>query len=158
MGSYTFHRILRINLVFLVSPDISTEETSSDTIVKEGQDAILTCKATGRPMPQITWRKEDGQSFVVKEGKSKRKGKEFETSNSTNIEMNKIYQDISRIYFNIFKYNVLFSVSIYRGEVLQLHRVRRKDMGAFMCIASNDVPPTVSRRVSLSVNCKYTFI
>ena len=90
MGSYTFHRILLINLIFLVSPDISTEETSSDTIVKEGQDAILTCKATGRPMPQITWRKEDGQSFVVKEGKNKRKGKEFETLNSTNIEMNNI--------------------------------------------------------------------
>ena len=44
---------------------------------------------------------------------------------------------------------------MYRGEALQLHKVRRKDMGAFMCIASNNVPPTVSRRVSLSVNCKY---
>ena len=44
---------------------------------------------------------------------------------------------------------------MYRGEALQLHKVRRKDMGAFMCIASNNVPPTVSRRVSLSVNCEY---
>ena len=48
-----------------------------------------------------------------------------------------------------------FIVFMYRGEALQLHKVRRKDMGAFMCIASNNVPPTVSRRVSLSVNCKY---
>ena len=46
---------------------------------------------------------------------------------------------------------------MYRGEALQLHKVRRKDMGAFMCIASNNVPPTVSRRVSLSVNCKYFY-
>ena len=49
----------------------------------------------------------------------------------------------------------LILVFLHRGEVLQLHKVRRRDMGAFMCIASNNVPPTVSRRVSLSVNCKY---
>ena len=112
MGSFTFHRILPINLVFLVSPDISTEETSSDTIVKEGQDAILTCKATGRPMPQITWRKEDGQSFVVKEGKSKRKGKEFETSNSTNIEMNntRIFRVSISIYSSIMCYFQCLSI------------------------------------------------
>ena len=46
------------------------EATSSDTIVKEGEDVLLTCKATGRPEPQIMWRREDGQSFVVKEGKT----------------------------------------------------------------------------------------
>lgn len=28
-------------------------------------------------------------------------------------------------------------------------------MGAYLCIASNDVPPAVSKRVSLSVHCKY---
>jgi len=43
-------------------------------------------------------------------------------------------------------------VFLFRGEKLSLWKVRRRDMGAFMCIASNDVPPTVSRRVSLSVN------
>ena len=59
---------------FPVAPDILAEATSSDTIVKEGEDVLLTCKATGRPEPQIMWRKEDGQSFVVKEGKTKRKG------------------------------------------------------------------------------------
>lgn len=29
-------------------------------------------------------------------------------------------------------------------------------MGAYLCIASNDVPPAVSKRVSLSVHCKLT--
>lgn len=28
-------------------------------------------------------------------------------------------------------------------------------MGAYLCIASNDVPPAVSKRVSLSVHCEY---
>lgn len=28
-------------------------------------------------------------------------------------------------------------------------------MGAYLCIASNDVPPAVSKRVSLSVQCGF---
>ena len=28
-------------------------------------------------------------------------------------------------------------------------------MGAYLCIAANDVPPAVSKRVYLSVHCKY---
>ena len=43
----------------------------------------------------------------------------------------------------------------YEGEVLSLTRVSRQGMGAYLCIASNDVPPTVSKRISLNVNCKY---
>lgn len=49
---------------------------------------------------------------------------------------------------------VYFAVTEYTGEFLVLHRVRRKDMGAFLCIAKNDVPPTVSKRIMLNVNCK----
>ncbi|KOB74512.1 putative Lachesin, partial [Operophtera brumata] len=30
-----------------------------------------------------------------------------------------------------------------------------KRMGAFLCIASNDVPPAVSKRITLLVNCEY---
>ena len=33
-------------------------------------------------------------------------------------------------------------------------RVRREDMGAYLCIASNDVPPAVSKRIYLHVQCK----
>lgn len=42
----------------------------------------------------------------------------------------------------------------YNGSVLRLTRLERKQMGAYLCIASNDVPPAVSKRVSLSVHCK----
>ena len=28
-------------------------------------------------------------------------------------------------------------------------------MGAYLCIASNDVPPTVSKRITLNVNCEF---
>ena len=31
-------------------------------------------------------------------------------------------------------------------------------MGAYLCIASNDVPPTVSKRITLNVNCELSRI
>ena len=45
----------------------------------------------------------------------------------------------------------------YNGSLLQFHRVERRQMGAYLCIASNDVPPAVSKRVTLAVNCKSCF-
>jgi hypothetical protein len=45
-------------------------------------------------------------------------------------------------------------VEAYHGETLRLYRVTRQMMAAYMCIASNDVPPAVSKRVPLNVNCK----
>ncbi|KAI4497138.1 hypothetical protein M0802_007884 [Mischocyttarus mexicanus] len=38
------------------------------------------------------------------------------------------------------------------GEKLELTRVDRRQMGAYLCIARNEVPPTVSKRVYLRVN------
>lgn len=132
------------------APDILAEETSSDTIVKEGEDVMLTCKATGRPEPQIMWKREDGKTFIVKEGPVKKKG----LSIGKKLKIKSFYYKIYIEKFNLIMVSLIL-VFLHRGEVLRLHKVRRRDMGAFMCIASNNVPPTVSRRVSLSVNCKY---
>lgn len=43
---------------------------------------------------------------------------------------------------------------IAEGEVLRIERVTRYDMGFYMCIASNGVPPSVSQRIFLRVSCK----
>ncbi|XP_049871505.1 lachesin-like isoform X1 [Pectinophora gossypiella] len=43
-------------------------------------------------------------------------------------------------------------VESYVGSSLPLWRVDRRQMGAFLCIASNDVPPAVSKRIILLVN------
>jgi len=40
----------------------------------------------------------------------------------------------------------------YEGENLTISKVGRAQMGAYLCIASNDVPPTVSKRITLNVN------
>ncbi|XP_056637030.1 lachesin-like isoform X1 [Diorhabda sublineata] len=44
------------------------------------------------------------------------------------------------------------SVSSYQGEVLILWKISRTEMGAYMCIASNGVPPTVSKRIMVNVH------
>ena len=47
-----------------------------------------------------------------------------------------------------------FSVPSVQGETLQLTKVSRLDMGAYMCIASNGVPPAVSKRINLGIDCE----
>ncbi|KFB53075.1 AGAP003235-PA-like protein [Anopheles sinensis] len=46
----------------------------------------------------------------------------------------------------------LARVEAYNGTHLHLPKLERRQMGAYLCIASNDVPPAVSKRVSLSVH------
>jgi neurotrimin len=41
-------------------PDISDDESSSDTTIHEGKNVTLHCSATGNPIPRILWRRDDG--------------------------------------------------------------------------------------------------
>lgn len=34
--------------------------------VQEGEDAALTCRATGNPPPRVTWKKEDGDFILLR--------------------------------------------------------------------------------------------
>ncbi|XP_018786134.1 PREDICTED: lachesin [Bactrocera latifrons] len=42
-------------------------------------------------------------------------------------------------------------VLVYDGEVLPLTKISRNEMGAYLCIATNGVPPSVSKRIILDV-------
>lgn len=46
----------------------------------------------------------------------------------------------------------------YSGNYLNFYKVDRRQMGAYLCIAANDVPPAVSKRVLLNVHCKIPFL
>ncbi|XP_044749436.1 lachesin-like isoform X2 [Coccinella septempunctata] len=43
-------------------------------------------------------------------------------------------------------------VAFYQGEILRLAKISRTEMGAYMCIATNGVPPTVSKRIIVNVH------
>ncbi|KAF2368761.1 Immunoglobulin V-set domain [Trinorchestia longiramus] len=45
------------------------------------------------------------------------------------------------------------NLKVTDSEVLHIPKVSRLHMGAYLCIASNDVPPSVSKRITLKVQC-----
>ena len=50
---------------------------------------------------------------------------------------------------------LMLSVASVEGPVFNITRVNRLHMGAYLCIASNGIPPTVSKRILLIVHCMY---
>lgn len=42
---------------------------------------------------------------------------------------------------------------VVEGETLRLQKVSRLQMGSYLCIASNGIPPSVSKRAHLKVQC-----
>ncbi len=44
------------------------------------------------------------------------------------------------------------------GPALYLVRIPRVNIGAYMCIASNGIPPSVSKRFMLRVQCRLIFL
>lgn len=50
------------------------------------------------------------------------------------------------------------TVNVVDGENLTISKVSRLHMGAYLCIASNGVPPSISKRVVLMVQCEFPFI
>nr|CAH7717531.1 unnamed protein product [Callosobruchus chinensis] len=97
-----------------ISPDILPDNEVPESMIKEGGNITLRCKATGVPEPTVTWRREDGNNIIMR-------------------------SDVLRS---------------YEGEVLTLTNIQRNDMGAYLCIAMNKVPPSVSKRFTVIVHCK----
>ncbi|CAK9804131.1 Lac [Anthophora quadrimaculata] len=46
-------------------------------------------------------------------------------------------------------------VESYEGEQLHLKAIKRQEMGSYLCIASNGVPPMVSKRYYVNVQCNF---
>lgn len=157
----------------MIPPDIIYEETSGDMMVPEGSSAKLICKARGFPKPKgnkITltltlsqllncFRKT--QSYMAT-GRWKRNNrtkwftwqdKRFEFATKMTFFIEKVFwlTEKKNIFF------LLFLALVVEGEMLWLSKVTRSEMGAYLCIASNAVPPSVSKRIKLQVHCKYAY-
>ncbi|XP_076762855.1 lachesin isoform X2 [Xylocopa sonorina] len=100
-------------LEVVVPPDILDYLTSTDMVVREGSNVTLRCAAKGSPTPNITWRREDGETIPLGNGEE---------------------------------------VRIVEGSVFNITKINRLQMGAYLCIASNGIPPTVSKRIMLIVH------
>ncbi|XP_068214596.1 uncharacterized protein [Palaemon carinicauda] len=100
-------------LQVVVPPNIVDAQSSPSSIVVREKDMVtLSCYAEGFPVPQIKWKREDGQHIKTHDGRE---------------------------------------VNHLDGPTLPLRQVSRMDMGAYLCIASNGVPPSISKRITLDV-------
>jgi len=111
-------------------PDIVDDFTSSEERVRENSPMKLVCKARGNPTPKITWKREDGRDLnlnIRDEPKGAASGRNRTQSHQAGSTLS------------------------YEGEVLRITQVSKKHMGVYFCIASNGVPPSVSKRVAVTV-------
>lgn len=53
--------------------------------------------------------------------------------------------------------NKKWIVSHFNGSTLTIEKAGRLNMGAYLCIATNGIPPTISKRIMLIVHCTYTY-
>ncbi|XP_067120306.1 lachesin-like isoform X2 [Centruroides vittatus] len=104
-------------LEVMVPPSVVEDGTSSDIVVEERSKVSLRCRASGYPVPNISWRREDGKDINLGSYGGRR-----------------------------------YSAPKVEGEYLNISQVTREDMGAYLCIAWNGVPPTVSKRILVQVN------
>ncbi len=144
-----------------VPPNIVDDE-NNDVSVNEGDNVTLTCKATGKPVPRIVWRREDGQNLITNKHKWNTTNV---ISNSDNLQQNSVSSNEERVqgiwqFQSIFDYQDFWTCSLFyrnksgrwkRRETATVSSYTRQMMAVF---ASNDVPPIVSKRVALNVNCK----
>ncbi|XP_045105599.1 lachesin-like isoform X2 [Portunus trituberculatus] len=106
------------HLEVTVPPEIDDATSSSDVMVPEGSNAILSCHAKGYPVPKITWVREDKKPLSLR---------------TNDVAKPKVK------HMN------------YEGAVLNLTQITRSDMGPYLCIANNNVPPPVSKRIIVQV-------
>lgn len=109
--------------------------TSNDLVVREGTNVTLTCKAKGFPEPYVMWRREDGNEMSIG-------GENGKMSLKKSHDKQNFY---------------IFVVNVVDGEILSITKVSRLHMAAYLCVASNGVPPSISKRVQVKVQCKPLF-
>ena len=138
-------------LTVLEPPNIDDSVTPSQRQVREHEPAVLECSAIGYPAPNITWRREDGVIDVdhasipllnPADKKMERKKKCLAG-----------FLDSCRSSSNEVLPSWMRKNNIGRGR-LCIPSASRNSMGIYVCIASNGLPPSVSKRIHLAVLCE----
>ncbi|EDS32326.1 lachesin [Culex quinquefasciatus] len=130
----------------VVPPDILDYPTSTDMVVREGSNVTLRCAATGSPAPTIVWRREGGENISLQDG-------ELATTYRVALEnLNGVRRGPHAGFSLPFPSLLSPDFPSVEGPTFSIPRVNRLHMGAYLCIASNGVPPSVSKRVMLIVH------
>uniref|UniRef100_A0A1A9WXF1 Ig-like domain-containing protein n=1 Tax=Glossina brevipalpis TaxID=37001 RepID=A0A1A9WXF1_9MUSC len=93
-------------------------------VTNEGGTITLICSATGVPKPTVQWRRENLKDIVLRTETRERQVSNVEGGKDEATDV----------------------VKTVEGEKLVLGNVHRTDMGGYLCIASNGIPPSVSKR------------
>ncbi|XP_069168921.1 lachesin-like isoform X2 [Procambarus clarkii] len=112
-------------LEVVVPPNILDEETSTDVEVNEDSPAQLRCGAEGYPAPEIRFKREDGV------------GIRYAANGISGAVASSVTESLGGVEKTV--------------GLLTFESVTRADMGHYLCIANNSVPPSVSKRMVLNV-------
>ncbi|XP_050700995.1 neurotrimin-like isoform X2 [Eriocheir sinensis] len=155
----------------VVPPDIIDKDSSGDITVREGQDVTLTCRAEGHPPPNITWRREDNKDIILHNNQRGRTtGRPYQgtpdsqpslyglTNNNNHSEDRNAppghEEDENEArggHHRGWTHGLGNKAKTVEGGTLLLKKVSRLQMGSYLCIASNGVPPSISKRAHLKV-------
>ncbi|KAG8192560.1 hypothetical protein JTE90_015195 [Oedothorax gibbosus] len=106
----------------VVPPSFVDSETSSEVLAREGTNITLSCRVRGHPSPTITWRREDGQTLL---------------SNICHFRSSD---------------GQCQNDALYEGTELSIVKVSRLNMGTYLCVANNGIPPTALKKTMLHVH------
>ena len=122
---------------------------SGDIVAREGENHTLRCEARGHPKPLIVWRREDGEDIMVRGRKGISRHREAHIKNTAIVHY--VFAN-----FKIVLYYIL--VSAVEHPILPLPKISRLQMGDYLCVASNGVMPSASKKIRVSVQCKHAKI
>ncbi|XP_040144797.1 neuronal growth regulator 1 isoform X1 [Ictidomys tridecemlineatus] len=131
-------RTMQVHLTVQVPPKIY--DISSDMTINEGTNVTLTCLATGKPEPSISWR-HISPSGITLELRTQKQRKEDVTTLLDNV---KIY-DQKRT-------SISQSKSFENGQYLDIYGITRDQAGEYECSAENDVSFSDVKKVKVVVN------
>ncbi|XP_076276696.1 lachesin isoform X2 [Lasioglossum baleicum] len=138
----------------VIPPDIMDLDDSTDLLTaEENSDLRLRCRATGTPEPVVTWRREDGGNITLRTQKGVQQEFQSPQGSSSGAAQTVFPQNLNSNRNNLTK-RIFHTVKSYEGEQLHLTGILRQEMGSYLCIASNRVPPTVSKRYYVNVRFK----
>ena len=109
-------------LYYIAQP---TTHTPAIVSVSEGDNVIITCTATGVPVPSVDWSRADGSSLTD--------SRYVISDTSSSVVVNDVYQ-------------------VTRD--LTIMNIVREDIGLYGCTVTN-VVDTVQSNVSITVLCKF---